>query len=81
MTDPSEYDKATPYIQEHLEKFERALEKVRRTHGGRPLEEVRQALLEAFDSEGLAVWNEVVDYAAHRVASDEGQESVQRPRT
>ncbi len=68
MTDPVEYDKDMPRVEEHLEKFQRAVADVRRTHTGHPLNEVRKALLEAFESEGLTVWSEVADDAARRIA-------------
>lgn len=52
MVDPADYDKDIPRIQEHLCKFERSFGKVRGTHMGRPVDEIRQALLEEFESEG-----------------------------
>ncbi|MFE0733109.1 hypothetical protein ACFW2X_33745 [Streptomyces antibioticus] len=73
MVDPAEYDKDMPRVQEHLEKFERAVANVRRTHTGHPLDEVRQALLKAFESEGLTVWSEVADDAARRIAEGIGE--------
>ncbi|MFD8981174.1 hypothetical protein [Streptomyces sp. NPDC059564] len=68
VVDPAEYDKDIPSVQEHLKRFERAVANVRRTHGGRSMEEIRQALLEEFDSMGLVVWSEVADDTARRIA-------------
>lgn len=67
MVDPAEYDRGMPRVQEHLEKFERAVSNVGRTHSGYPVDEVRQALSEEFESEGLVVWSEVADAAARRI--------------
>ncbi|MGK5731846.1 hypothetical protein [Streptomyces sp. URMC 124] len=70
MVDPAECHKAIPGVQENLRKFERAFGKVRMTHRGRPVGEIRQALLEEFESEGLTVWSEVTDDAAWRIAEE-----------
>ncbi|WP_374776443.1 hypothetical protein OG756_30455 [Streptomyces sp. NBC_01310] len=75
MVDPAEYDKDIPRVQEHLYKFERAFAKVRGTHRGRLVDEVRQALLEEFESEGLTVWTEVADDAARRIAEEQADEA------
>ncbi|WP_338898135.1 hypothetical protein WBG99_23085 [Streptomyces sp. TG1A-60] len=75
MVDPAEYDKDIPRVQEHLRKFERAFGKVRGTHKGRPVDKIRQALLEEFGSEGLIVWSEVADDAARRIAEEQADEA------
>ncbi|KOU67304.1 hypothetical protein ADK57_17165 [Streptomyces sp. MMG1533] len=71
MADPRDYDAAIPHVQEHLDRYLRVFTEVRRTHAGRPPEEVRQALVGRFGDEGLTVWNEVVEDAARRIALDE----------
>lgn len=68
VVDPAEYDKDIPSVQERLKQFERAVANVRRTHGGRSMEDIRQALMEEFDSMGLVVWSEVADDTARRIA-------------
>lgn len=73
MVDPAEYDKDMPRVRENLEKFERAVANVRRSHAGCPLDEVRQALFREFRSEGLVVWNEVADDAARHIAGKMGE--------
>lgn len=75
MVDPAEYDKDIPRVQEHLRKFERAFGRVRRTHKGRPVDEIRQALLEEFEFEELTVWSEVADDAARRIAEEQADEA------
>ncbi|MEU7569695.1 hypothetical protein AB0A99_27545 [Streptomyces fradiae] len=75
MVDPTEYDKDIPCVQEHLHKFQRAFGKVRATHRGRPVGEIRQALLKEFESEGLTVWSEVTVDAAHRIAQEQVDEA------
>lgn len=75
MIDPAEYDKDIPRVQEHLRKFERAFGRVRRTHKGRPVDEIRQALLEEFEFEELIVWSEVADDAARRIAEEQADEA------
>ncbi len=71
MADPNAYDEAMPHIQEHLEKYQRALSSVRLTYHGRPVEEVREALTAAFEAEGLNIWTEVADDAARLIANEE----------
>lgn len=73
MVDPAEYDKDMPRVQEHLKKFERAVANVRRTHSGRSVAEIRQALLEEFEVEGLTVWSEVADDAALQISGGIGE--------
>ncbi|MFI9644992.1 hypothetical protein ACIHAA_01645 [Streptomyces sp. NPDC052040] len=71
MVGPAEYDKDIPHMQEHLRKFERAFGKVRGTRKGRPVDEIRQALQEEFESEGLILWSEVADDAARRISEEQ----------
>ncbi|MCX4700686.1 hypothetical protein OG252_32435 [Streptomyces sp. NBC_01352] len=68
MADPRDYEDATPYIQEHVDRYLRVFTEVRRTHAGRLPEHVREALVAGFDAEGLTVWSEVVDDAARQIA-------------
>ncbi len=72
MSGAGGYDEAVPQVREYLEKYQRALEVVRETHRGRPIGEVRQALSEAFEAEGLEVWNEVAEDAARRISESPG---------
>ncbi|NGY59102.1 hypothetical protein G7043_09205 [Lentzea sp. NEAU-D13] len=60
-----------PIVERHLEKYQRALASVRRTHRGRPVAEVRETLAVAFEAEGIQVWDEVVDDAARLISSEE----------
>lgn len=71
MTETGGYDEAMPLVQERLEKHQRALAAVRRTYRGRPVEEVRDALLKAFEAEDVDVWAEVVDDAARLISREE----------
>lgn len=71
MADPGGYDADMPIVEQHLEKYQRALASVRRTHRGRPVTEVREALAEAFEAEGIQVWDEVADDAARLISSEE----------
>lgn len=50
-TDPSGYDKAMPIVAAHMAKIERAVDRSRSTHAGRPYAVVRQALVEALRDE------------------------------
>ncbi|MGI5524760.1 hypothetical protein ACQEUX_28030 [Micromonospora sp. CA-259024] len=68
MSEPSEYDQSMPAVQANLAKFERAWARVRVTHGGRPVEEVRVALAQAFNEEGVEVWSDVADEAARTIS-------------
>ncbi|MGI5215413.1 hypothetical protein [Plantactinospora sp. CA-290183] len=70
MAEPTGYEQDMPVVQAHVEKFERAWAKVRSTHRGRSVDEVRAALAEAFNAEGLTVWKEVADAAARTIASE-----------
>ncbi|WP_447007299.1 hypothetical protein ACRAKI_12885 [Saccharothrix isguenensis] len=70
MVDPAEYGKDMPGVQDYLEKFERAVANVRRAHSGRPVDKIRRALLEEFESEGLVVWSEVADDAAVQISRE-----------
>ncbi|MER6315626.1 hypothetical protein ABT237_17870 [Streptomyces sp. NPDC001581] len=60
-----------PQVQRYLEKYQRALEVVRTAHRGQPIEEVRSALAEAFEAEGLEVWSEVAEDAARLISGEE----------
>ncbi|MFJ5712777.1 hypothetical protein [Streptomyces sp. NPDC093105] len=64
------YDEAMPEVREYVAAYQRALERVRASHHGRPMGEVRRALLEEFEAEGLQVWSEVVTDAARIIAGD-----------
>ena len=46
-------ERAASAVREHVRKLERPLNAVRRTHRGRPVDEVRQALVLAVGPEGL----------------------------
>jgi hypothetical protein len=72
VADTHDYDDSIPHVQEHLDRFLRVFDEVRRTHADRPSEEVRRALAAGFDEAGLTVWNEVVDDAARQIASRPG---------
>ncbi|MEU4714252.1 hypothetical protein AB0F73_11450 [Micromonospora purpureochromogenes] len=81
--EPAGYEQAMPGIQARVEKYEVGLAKVRLTHGGRSVEEVREALAEAFDAEGLTVWKEVADDAARLIAGEDqpGRAAATQPET
>ncbi|QFZ18619.1 hypothetical protein [Saccharothrix syringae] len=64
----SEYDDISPEVWEHANKFRRALDAVRLTHRGRPVGEIRQALVKECEAEGIKPWNEVLDDAAYQVS-------------
>ncbi|MBQ0897736.1 hypothetical protein KBX37_32595 [Micromonospora sp. U56] len=68
--EPAGYEQAMPDIQARVKKYEAALAKARLTHGG-SMEEVREALAEAFEAEGLTVWKEVADDAARLIAGED----------
>ncbi|MFC9911059.1 hypothetical protein [Streptomyces sp. NPDC127197] len=68
-TDPSEYEKAMPFVGAHLAKIERAVDRTRASHSGRPFAEVRQALVEALEHEGAQrVVPQVVDELARQIS-------------
>ncbi|GAB3676283.1 hypothetical protein GCM10027589_46410 [Actinocorallia lasiicapitis] len=71
MDGSSGYDESMPQVEEHVEKYQRALARVRATHRGRPVEDVRDALSAAFREEGVDVWAEVADDAARLIANEE----------
>ncbi|MFI5642948.1 hypothetical protein ACIA8H_36920 [Streptomyces goshikiensis] len=68
MVDASEYDKAMPWLQEQVARYEKALVEVRVTHGGRPVSKVKAALLAAGERHGIRIANEVAQDAAGRIA-------------
>lgn len=68
MTDASEYDKAMPWLQEQVARYEKALAEVRVTHRGRPEPEVKAALLAAGERHGVRIANEVAQDTAGRIA-------------
>lgn len=68
MPGPEGYGEAVPHVRKYLAKYERALERVRESHAGRPIDEVRSALARAFEAERLEVWNEVVEDAARLIS-------------
>ncbi|MDN3357331.1 hypothetical protein [Actinomadura sp. DC4] len=70
MASTGGYGEAMPKIQEYLEKYRTALEGVRATHRGRPISEVRRALAQALDVEGVEVWNEVAEDAARLISEE-----------
>lgn len=70
MSEPTGYEQALPALQAHAEKFERAWARVRATHAGRPVDEVRVALAQAFDEEGIKVWSDMRDVVARKVAGE-----------
>ena len=65
------YEQVLPDVQARVRKYEVALAKVSLTYGGRSVEEAREALAEAFEAEGLTVWNEVADDAARLIAGED----------
>lgn len=68
MSGGGEYDDALPQVRDQLERYQRALERVRASHRGKPLDEVREALAEAFEAEGIKVWTEVAEDAARLIS-------------
>ncbi|GAB2963712.1 hypothetical protein GCM10027280_60740 [Micromonospora polyrhachis] len=56
--EPTGYERDMPAVQAYVEKFERARAKVQSAHARHPVNEVRAALAQAFDAEGLKVWKE-----------------------
>ncbi|MET7436669.1 hypothetical protein ACWERY_15005 [Streptomyces sp. NPDC004082] len=68
-TDPSEYDKAIPIVAAHVAKIERAVDRTRATHSGRPYPEVHRALTEALQAEETQrVVPQVVEELARQIA-------------
>ncbi|WP_406083315.1 hypothetical protein OHA01_31895 [Micromonospora zamorensis] len=74
--EPTGYEQDMPAVQANLEKFERAWAKVRSSHAGRPVDEVRAAMTQAFDAEGLKVWREIADFAAQTIANESPTEAT-----
>ncbi|MFD3815845.1 hypothetical protein ACFWRZ_12340 [Streptomyces rubiginosohelvolus] len=69
-TDPSEYDKSMPAVAAHLAKVERAVDRTRASHGGRPYAEVHQALVEALQAEDAQrVVPQVVERFARQISA------------
>lgn len=68
MADASDYEKAAPWLQEQVARYEKALAEVRATHGGRPAPEVKAALLAAGERHGIRIANEVAQDAAGRIS-------------
>ncbi|MFD0427016.1 hypothetical protein [Streptomyces parvus] len=68
-TDPSEYDKSMPAVAAYLVKVERAVDRTRASHGGRPYAEVRLALVEALQAEDAQrVVPQVVERFARQIS-------------
>lgn len=70
MADKADYESAAPAVREHVRKFQRALNAVRRTHRGRPVDEVRQALAIAVEQEGLRSASDVLTDAARLISTE-----------
>ncbi|WP_157621471.1 hypothetical protein [Saccharothrix sp. NRRL B-16348] len=66
----ADYERAASAVREHVRKFERALNAVRRTHRGRPVDEVRQALVIAVGQEGLRSADDVLTDAARLISTE-----------
>jgi plasmid stability protein len=69
MAEKSRYDEAMPHVEQHLHRYERALAIVRKSHRGRSMEEVREALLQACALEGVSITDEAADDAAYLISS------------
>ncbi|MFI1287473.1 hypothetical protein ACH4VM_03000 [Streptomyces sp. NPDC020792] len=68
-TDSSEYEKAMPIVAAHLAKMERAVDRTRASHAGRPFKVVHQALAEALQDEGAQrVVPQVVEELARQIS-------------
>ncbi|MYX00976.1 MULTISPECIES: hypothetical protein [unclassified Streptomyces] len=71
-TDPSEYEKSMPAVAAYLAKVERAVDRTRASHGGRPYAEVHQALVEALQAEDAQRVEPLVVERFARQISDTG---------
>ncbi|MFF2222607.1 hypothetical protein ACFVV7_04775 [Streptomyces globisporus] len=68
-TAPSEYDKSMPAVAAYLAKVERAVDRTRSSHGGRPYAEAHQALVEALQAEDAQrVVPQVVERFARQIS-------------
>lgn len=75
-TDPNEYEKAMPKVAAHLAKIERAVNRTRASHVGRPYAAVHQALMDALQREDAGqVVPQVVDELARQIADAPGKPS------
>ncbi|MBL7500244.1 hypothetical protein [Frankia nepalensis] len=70
MASDGRYGDAVPQIRDHLERYQRALDGVKFSHRGRPIDEVRRALASAFQAEGIEVWKEVAEDAVRLISED-----------
>lgn len=69
MADACDYEKAVPWIQDQVTRYEKALTEIRTTHAGRPAPDVKAALLAAGERHGVRIANEVAQDAAERIAN------------
>ncbi|MFF0143061.1 hypothetical protein ACFYRN_42430 [Streptomyces sp. NPDC005227] len=70
-TDPSEYDMATPIVEAHLAKVERAVSRTSSSHAGQSYTEVRKALVQALrDENAERVVPQVVDEFTRRISEE-----------
>jgi hypothetical protein len=68
-TDPSGYDDAIPFVAAHLAKMERAVERTRATHAGRPFAAVHRSLTEALrDEDARHVAPQVVEDLTRQIS-------------
>ncbi|RBQ20034.1 hypothetical protein DP939_09385 [Spongiactinospora rosea] len=67
------YEAVMPEIRARVEKLLKVIELVRATHQGRPIEDVRRAIAEALDAEGIIVPDGVTEDVARRISEEEKQ--------
>ncbi|WP_147267935.1 hypothetical protein [Spongiactinospora rosea] len=72
MSRADDYEAVMPQVQAYLERYGRAFEAVRVPFRGWPREVVREVLVEAFKTEGIEVWREVIEDAARLISEGEG---------
>ncbi|WP_125695561.1 hypothetical protein [Amycolatopsis sp. WAC 04169] len=71
MSGAGGYDDKMSQVADYLHDYRKVLEQVRSSRQGRPISEVRQALREGFESEGIEVWDEVLEDAAKLISAED----------
>ncbi|WP_125732711.1 hypothetical protein [Amycolatopsis sp. WAC 04197] len=76
MSGAGGYDDKMPNVEDYLHDYRKVLERVRASRQGYPISEVRQALREGFESEGVEVWDEVLEDAAKLISAGDADSSA-----
>ena len=70
MSSSDDYTVDRQVVHDYVEKYGKVIARIRATYGGQSIAVVREALLRAFEAEGLSVWAEVLEDAARQIVNN-----------